>query len=143
MHNDANAEAATVRKAQPYLALLAAIAVAALASGCGDKREVLTGDDVRKAFAHQGLSLEAYEIGPGIPALGYPIGAEGAAMRVVCLIHSDSVTASGYVKTIREKRPGNVSRALQAQNVAVLILPAATPDDVRRTLSAVAELQRE
>jgi len=141
MRDDANAEATTVRKAQPYLALLAAIAMAALASGCGDRNEVLTAADVREAFAHQGLSLEAYEIGPGIPALGYPIGAEGAAMRVVCLIFSDSVTASGYVKTIREKTPGNVSRALRARNVAVLTLPAATPDDVRRTLSAVAELR--
>lgn len=48
-----------MRKAQPYLALLVSIAVAALASGCGDKKEVLTPADVRKAFAHQGLSLEA------------------------------------------------------------------------------------
>lgn len=129
-----------MRKAQPYLALLATIAVAALASGCGDKKEVLTPADVRKAFAHQGLSLEAYEVGPGIPALGYPIGAEGAARRVVCLIFGDSVTARGYVKTAA--KASNISRALQAQNVAVLLDPAATPDDVRKTLSAVAELRR-
>lgn len=61
----------------------------------------------------------------------------------MCLVFSHSVTARGYVKGIREKRPGNVSRALRARNVAVLVNPAATPDDIRRTLSVVAELKRE
>lgn len=132
-----------MRKPQPWLALLAAIAVVALVGGCGDNKDVLTAADVREAFAHQGLGLEAFEVGGEIPALGYPIGEAGTAQqRVVCLIFSDSATARGYVKTLREKKPGNVSRALRARNVAVLVDPAATPDDVRRTLSAVAELRR-
>lgn len=141
---DADLEAADVRK-QSCLAFLAAIVVAVLASGCGDKggrNEVLTATDVRKAFEHQGLRLEAYEVGPGIPALRYPVGAKGDAMRIACLVFGDSVIARGYVKTIRKKRPGTVSRALRAKNVAVLILPAATTDDVQRTLNAVAELRR-
>jgi hypothetical protein len=137
----ASAKATTVRRLQPCLALLAAIAVAALAGGCRDEKDVLTAADVREAFAHQGLGLEAYEVGSAIPALGYPIGAEGTArQRVACLIFGDSVTARGYVK--RAAKASNISRALQARNVAVLLDPAATPDDVRRTLSAVAELRR-
>lgn len=135
------------RGAARCLALLVLVGVAALASGCGnggDGKEVLTSADVRKAFEDQGLSLAAYEIAGEIPALGYPVGAEGSgAMRIACLFFSDSVTARGYVKTIREKRPGNVSRALRAKNVAVLLVPAATRDDVQRTLRAVAELRRE
>jgi hypothetical protein len=135
------------RGAARCLALLVLVGVAALASGCGnsgDRKEVLTAADVRKAFEHQGLSLAAYEISTGIPALGYPVGAEGGeAMRIACLFFRDSVTARGYVKTMREKRPGNVSRALRARNVAVLVLPRATPDDVQRTLRAVAELRHE
>jgi len=146
---DATVEATTVRKAQLYLALLAAIAVAAFASGCGDGGDsgepkiVLTAADVRKAFEHQGLDLAAYEVGPGISALGYPVGAEGTqAMRVACLIFDLPAIARVYVITIREKRPGNVSRAIRAKNVAVLVDPAATPDEVQRTLRAVAELRR-
>ena len=142
-----------MRKALPYLALLAAIAVAAFASGCGDSGDrgepkiVLTAADVHKAFEHQGLDLAAYEVGPGIPALGYPVGAEGTqAMRVACLIFDLPAIARVYVITRREKRPGNVSRAIsraiRAKNVAVLVDPAATPDEVQRTLRAVAELRR-
>jgi hypothetical protein len=104
---------------------------------------VLTSSHVKKAFAHQGLDLAPYEVGPGIPALGYPVGAEGTqAMRITCEIYSDSVTARGVVRTHREKRPVGIARALRAKNVAVLLDPAATPDDVRRTLRAVAELRR-
>jgi hypothetical protein len=81
--------------------------------------------DVKEAFADQGLSLASYEIGPGIPALVYPVGAlEGdAAYLVVCEIYSDAVTARGDVKATREKRPGNVSLALRARNVVVLVDP--------------------
>jgi len=106
---------------------------------------VLTASDVKEAFAQEGLELAAYEIGPGIPALGYPVGAVdgNAELRVVCEIHSHSATARAYVKATRAKRPGNISRALRAKNVAVFILPAATPEDVRRTLNAVAELRRQ
>jgi hypothetical protein len=52
-----------------------------------------------------------------------------------------------YVITIRAKSSKNVSRAvsraLRAKNVAVLLDPAATPDDVQRTLRAVVELRHE
>lgn len=137
-----------MRKRSALLALLAAIVVAALASGCsdtGDGKEVLAAADVSKAFTHQGLDLTAYEVGPGIPALGYPVGAveDGEAWRVACLIFGDAATARAYVKSIRKKRPGSVSRALRAKNATVLIFPAATTDDVQRTLSAVAELRRD
>lgn len=130
-----------MRSAHSYPALLALIAVAALASSCGEtKREFHTVTDVRETFADQGLRLETYEVGPGIPALGYPIGAKGEARRVVCLVFADSTTARGYLKSI--VGAGSISRALRARNVAVLVTPAATPDDVRRTLRAVAELKR-
>jgi hypothetical protein len=136
-----------VRKRPALLALLAVIVVGALASGCrdsGDGKEVLAAADVSQAFAQQGLDLTAYEVAGRIPALGYPVDAveDGAAMRIACLIFSDSVTARVYVKGIRDKRPGNVSQALRAKNVAVLLDPAATADDVQRTLRAVTELQR-
>ena len=140
------------RGAARCFALLVLAGVAALASGCGDSgaggepKIVLTAADVRKAFEHQGLDLAAYEVGPGIPALGYPVDAvEGdAELRVACLFFDFPVMARGYVKTIREKRPGNISRALRAKNVAVLLVdPHATPDDVQRTLRAVAELRHE
>ena len=138
-----------MRKAQTYLALLGSIALVALAGGCGgsgDTKEVLTAAEVRKAFEHQGLDLAAYEVGPGIPALGYPVGAEGTqAMRVTCLIFDLPAIARVYVITIRGDRPGNsvnVSRAIRAKNVAVLVDPEATPDEIRRTLRAVAELRR-
>ena len=118
----------------------------ALASGCGDKREskaVLTSADVQKAFADQGLDLSAFTIGPGIPALGYPASAAGMqGQRVVCEIYDLPSIARGVVITIREKRPGNVSLALRAKNVVVLIDPSATPDDVQGTLGAVVELRR-
>ena len=146
---DADVEAAPVRKARSQLALLAAIAVAALVSGCGDSGEpkiVLTAADVRKAFEHHGLDLAAHEVGSGIPVLAYPVGAEGAqAMRVSCLIFDLPAIARVYVITIRGDRPGNsvnVSRAIRAKNVAVLVDPAATPDEVQRTLRAVVELRR-
>jgi hypothetical protein len=51
--------------------------------------------------------------------------------------------ARGYVETIRAKKPGNVSRAVRAKNVAVLLDAAATPGEVRRTLRAVVELRHE
>ena len=118
----------------------------ALASGCGDKRdskEVLTSADVKAAFADHGVDLAAYDVGPGLPALGYPVGAEGTqAMRVTCLIFDLPAIARVYVITIRGKRPGNVSRAIRAKNVAVLLDPAATADEVQRTLAAVREMRR-
>ena len=103
---------------------------------------VLTAADVQEAFANQGLDLEAFTIGPGIPALRYPVG-EGAEQRVTCLMFDFPVMARGYVETIREKRPGNVSRAIRAKNVAVLLDPAATPDEIQRTLRVVVELRHE
>ena len=130
--------------------LLLLVAFAALASGCADSGDsgeakiVLAAGDVRKAFEHQGLDLAGYEVAPGIPALGYPVGAEGTqAMRISCLIFDLPAIARVYVQTIRAKRPSNVSRALRAKNVAVLIDPAATPDEVQRTLRAVVELRHE
>ena len=65
-----------------------------------------------------------------------------AQYRVVCLIYDRPSIARGVAITMREKNPGSVSRALRAKNVEVLILPAATPDDVRSTLSAIAEMRR-
>jgi hypothetical protein len=134
-----------------WLAVLVLVGVAALASGCGGSGEsgepkiVLTSADVRKAFEHQGLDLAAYEVAGRIPALGYPVDAvEGDAdYRVVCLIFDFPVMARGYVETIRAKKPGNVSRAVRAKNVVVLTLPAATTDDVQRTLRTVVELRHE
>ena len=138
-----------MRKAQTYLALLGSIALVALAGGCGgsgDTKEVLTAADVSKAFEHHGLDLAAHEVGSGIPVLAYPVGAEGAqAMRVSCLIFDLPAIARVYVITIRGDRPGNsvnVSRAIRAKNVAVLVDPAATPDEVQRPLRAVVELRR-
>jgi len=131
---------------------LAALLVALLAvlNGCGERGDsgepkiVLTAADVRKAFEHQELDLAAYEVGPGIPALGYPVGAKGTqAMRVMCLIFDLPAIARVYVITIREKSPGNVSRALRAKNVAVLVDPAATANEVQGTLRAVVELRQE
>jgi len=131
-------------------AALGVAAFAVLAGGCGDGGDsgepkiVLTAADVRKAFEHQELDLAAYEVGPGIPALGYPVGAEATqAMRVSCLIFDLPAIARVYVITIRETRPVNISRALRAKNVAVLLDPAATPDEVQRTLRAVVELRHE
>jgi hypothetical protein len=103
---------------------------------------VLKAADVQKAFADQGFDLEAFTIGPSIPALRYPVGGEPAQL-VTCLIFDFPVMARGYVETIREKRPGNVSRAIRAKNVAVLLDPAATPDAVQRTLRAVVELRHQ
>jgi hypothetical protein len=139
------------RGAARCLALLALIALAAFAGGCGDsgdsgeRKIVLTAADVRKAFQHQGLDLAAYEIGPGIPALVYPVGAleDDAEYLVVCEIYDFPVMARGVVMTIRKKRPGSISRALRAKNVVVLIDPVATPDEVQRTLRAVVELRHE
>jgi hypothetical protein len=136
------------RGAARCLALLVLIGVVAFASGCGDSGEpkfVLTAADVRKAFEHQGLDLAAYEVAGRIPALAYPVDAvEGdAEYRVVCLIFDLPAIARGYVETIRAKTTGNVSRAVRAKNVAVLVDPAATPDDVLRTLRAVVELRHE
>ena len=136
------------------LAALLVALLAVLASGCGDSGDsgeakiVLTAADVRKAFEHHGLDLAAYEVGSGIPVLAYPVGAEGAqAMRVSCLIFDLPAIARVYVITIREEIPGNssvnVSRALRAKNVAVLLDPAATANEVQRTLRAVAELRQE
>jgi hypothetical protein len=138
----------------PILVTAAALVVAAPAvvvSGCrdsgdsGEPKVVLTTADVQDAFAHQGLDLASYEIGPGIPALVYPTGAlEGdAEYLVVCEIYDFPVMARSVVTTIRKKRPGNVSQALRAKNVVVLIDPAATPGEVRRTLRAVVELRHE
>jgi len=139
------------RGAVRCLALLVLVGVLALAGGCGDSGDsgepkiVLTAADVRTAFEHQGLDLAAYEVAGRIPALGYPVGAvEGdAEYRVVCLIFDFPVMARGYVATIRAKKPGNVSRAVRAKNVVVLILPAATTGDVQRTLRTVVELRHE
>ena len=131
-------------------ATLVVASCAALASGCGDSGDsgeakiVLAAADVREAFEHQGLDLAGYEVGPGIPALGYPVGAEGTqAMRISCLIFDLPAIARVYVQTIRAKRPSNVSRALRAKNVAVVIDPAATANEVQRTLRAVVELRHE
>jgi hypothetical protein len=66
-----------------------------------------------------------------------------AAYLVVCEIYDFPVMARGVVATIRKRRPGNVSRAIRAKNVVVTIDPAATPDDVQRTLTAVVELRHE
>lgn len=132
------------------LTLVLVAALGALASGCGDsgdsgeRKIVLTTADVQKAFADQSLDLAGYEVGPGIPALGYPVGAEGTqAMRIACLILDLPAIARVYVHTIRAKRPSTVSRAIRAKNVAVLLDPAATPDEVQRTLKAVVELRHE
>src|SRR6476659_666471 len=132
------------------LAALLVALLAVLASGCGDSGDsgapkiVLTAADVRKAFERQELDLAAYEVGPRMPALGYPVGAEGTqAMRVTCLIFDLPAIARVYVITIREKSPGNVSRALRAKNVAVVVDPAATANELQGTLRAVVELRRE
>jgi hypothetical protein len=104
---------------------------------------VLTASDVKEAFADQGLSLEEVHILRGVPALHYPAGSDGKPQRIVCMVFSRPATARTYVKIIHEKRPGNIARALLAKNVAVLLDPAATRDDVRRTLRAVAELRHQ
>jgi hypothetical protein len=101
---------------------------------------VLTASDVKEAFAHQGLSLEDVEILRGVPALHYPVGSKGETQRVVCMVLPRPASARVYVK--KAARAVNISRALRAKNVAVLILPRATRDDVRRTLRAVAALRR-
>jgi hypothetical protein len=130
--------------------LLLVVAFAALASGCGDSGDsgepkiVLAAADVRKAFEHQRLDLAGYDVGSGVPALGYPVGAEGTqAMRISCLILDLPAIARVYVQAIRSERHPNVSRALRAKNVAVVIDPAATPDEVQRALRAVIELRHE
>jgi tetrahydromethanopterin S-methyltransferase subunit C len=88
--------------------------------------------------------LAAYEVGTGIPALGYPVGTEGTqAMRITCLIFDLPAIARVYVITIRQKSPGNVSRALRAKNVAVFVDPTATANEVHGTLRAVVQLRRE
>jgi hypothetical protein len=130
-----------------FLLILAALVPA---SGCGDSGDsgepkiVLAAADVRKAFEHQRLGLADYDISSGVPALGYPVGAEGTqAMRISCLVLELPAIARVYVHAIRAERHPNVSRALRAKNVAVVIDPAATPDEVQRTLRAVVELRHE
>jgi hypothetical protein len=135
----------------PLILVTAAALVAALAafaSRCGDTGDsgepkvVLTAADVQKAFADQGLDLAAYEIGPGIPALGYPCAGCGG-VRVVCEIYSFPVVARGVVTTMRKKLSREGYRAVRAKNVAVLTVPEATPEEVQRTLRAVVELRHE
>jgi hypothetical protein len=134
----------SVKCACPFLALVVAIALVALASGCGDKgdgKEVLTTADVEETFADQGLSLEdGGEILRGVPSLRYPGGSDGATQRIVCMVLSGPASARVYVK--KAAGAGNISQAFAAKNVAVLVLPAANTDDVERTLSAAAELRR-
>jgi len=135
------------------LVTAAALIVAAfsvLASGCrdsgdsGESKFVVAAADVRKAFEHQRLNLADYDVRSGVPALGYPVGAEGTqAMRISCLILDLPAIARVYVQAIRSERHPNVSRALRAKNVAVVIDPAATPDEIQRTLRAVVELRHE
>lgn len=105
---------------------------------------VLAAADVQDAFGHEGLDTATYEVSFGVPAVGYPADAAGTGdMRVACLVFRDSSIAYHYVTTLRNRMPrvADVSRALRARNVAVLVDPAATPDDVRRTLNAVAQLR--
>jgi hypothetical protein len=141
-----DARQVSLRNQSTLLALLAVIVLLALGNGCGDesdRKEALTAADVQEAFARQGLDLAAFQIGPGIPVLAYPTSAAGTQrQRVVCLVFGNSVTGRGYLKTIREKRPSTVSRALRAKNVVVLLGPAATANEVEGTLAAVADLRR-
>jgi hypothetical protein len=132
------------------VAALVAAAFAVLASGCGDSGDsgepkiVLAAADVRKAFEQQRLNLADYDARSGVPALGYPVGAEGTqAMRITCLMFDLPAIARVYVQAIRSERHPNVSRALRAKNVAVVIDPAATANEVQRTLRAVVELRHE
>jgi hypothetical protein len=129
-------------------AALVVAALAVLASGCGDSGDsgepkiVLTAADVQKAFADQGLDLAAYEIGPGISALGYPCAGCGG-VRIVCEIYGFPVVARGVVTTMRKKLSREGYRAVRAKNVAILTVPEATPEEVQRTLRAVVELRHE
>jgi hypothetical protein len=126
-------------------AALVVTSFAVLTSRGGDSGEskiVLTAADVQKAFADQGLDLAAYEIGPGISALGYPCAGCGG-VRIVCEIYGFPVVARGVVTTMRKKLSREGYRAVRAKNVAILTVPEATPEEVQRTLRAVVELRHE
>jgi hypothetical protein len=137
---------------RPALVVILILTALVSVSGCrpsgdsGEPKVVLTTADVQKAFEDQGLNLEAFTVSWGIPAARYPAG-ERAEPLVTCLMFDLPAIARVYVITIRAKSSKNVSRAvsraLRAKNVAVLLDPAATPDDVQRTLRAVVELRHE
>jgi hypothetical protein len=128
-----------VRSCQVCLVVVAVIALTAAVGGCGDSGSaVLTTTDVREAFADQGLSLVVYEDKwRGAHFLAYSADGE---TRISCFVFDDPRNVRPYMK-LAAKAKNDVSRALAARNVVVLLLPEAKPDERRRAVAAVETLR--
>lgn len=126
------------------LALLASVAVAAFATGCGHRSELLTTTDVRKAFADEGLSLVPdKDKAPHLHFLWY--GRDGGNEERMAVFVYDEPTGATDARNLAKLWTGaaDISEMLVARNVLVVILPRATPNERRGAVRAATALRRK
>jgi hypothetical protein len=134
------------------VAVVAALAVATTASGCGDKQEhgrlrglMLTTTDVREAFEHEGLTLTVdKDKAPWVHFLWYETDDTHRGEHIAVFVFDEQAGAADARIYARDAaRAANVSKVLVAKNVAVDLLPFATADERQRAQVAVSALRRQ